>query len=44
LHVAEHGVDIAATQATLLKQIEELTLRLIEMEKRLKQLEGHESN
>lgn len=43
-YVADHGVDIAATQAALLKHIEELTLRLIEMEKRLKLLEGHESN
>lgn len=43
-YIAEHGVELGSTQAALLKQIEELTLRLIEMEKRLKQLEGHESN
>jgi hypothetical protein len=38
--VAENGVELGATQAVLLKHIEELTLRLIEMEKRLNQLEN----
>ncbi|MCC5916339.1 MAG: hypothetical protein JJU02_03330 [Cryomorphaceae bacterium] len=38
--VAENGVEIGATQAALLKHIEELTLRLIEMEKRLNELEN----
>jgi hypothetical protein len=42
--VAENGVEMGATQAALLKQIEELTLRLIEMDKRIKQLESLESH
>jgi hypothetical protein len=42
--VAENGVEMGATQAALLKQIEELTLRLIEMDKRIKQLERLESH
>lgn len=38
--VDHNGVDLAQTQAALLKQIEELTLHVIELQKRVKLLEA----
>ena len=40
LEVTENGMDLAEMNAVLLRQIEELTLRNIEMEKRLTALEN----
>ena len=37
--ITEQGLDVAETQALLLKKIEELTLYMIEQEKRIKELE-----
>jgi len=37
--IEENGVDVGATQAVLLRKIEELTLYVIEQEKRIKELE-----
>lgn len=37
--VAENGIDVAEMDATLLKKIEELTLYVIELEKKIKALE-----
>lgn len=38
--VAKEGIDVGATQALLLKKIEELTLYMIEQEKRIQKLEN----
>ncbi|MCF3107869.1 hypothetical protein LL912_03670 [Niabella sp. CC-SYL272] len=37
--VAENGIEVGANQAVLLKKIEELTLHLIQLEKKVKDLE-----
>lgn len=41
--VYNNGLDVATMDATLLKKIEELTLYIIEMENRLKELESKDS-
>ena len=42
--VAEEGFDVADMDATLLKKVEELTLYIIQQEKRIKQLEAQMAN
>jgi predicted RNA-binding protein with TRAM domain len=37
--VAEHGVSVGATEAILLKKVEELTLYILQQEERIKKLE-----
>ena len=41
--ITEHGLDVAETQALLLKKIEELTLYMIELKKENEKLKSHNS-